>query len=859
MDLAVECVYKKIKEDFAMKKRIMSFIMVLAMSLSLLSFLGMGTASVKAAGSYQTWKQYDSAWGNKMLQTKNMATGGCRVTAMAMLLVKAGWKSESNFDPGVALDLFKQTGVVINGNMSEGNISKAVSGFHYCGSKNLQPMSRTDTINFIKNLYNQGYYCELLVKNGGHAVALESVVGNTINVVDPGYGARNAFDVYSLWSGSGINHVFWFSGSGTPASPVIDNNNPGSPYSVPARNLSSGSSGNDVKWVQQGLNEMIGASLSVDGIYGNATAYAVKVFQSNYGLTADGIVGTNTTNKMLEIWRAAKNKDTQEPTISEVSVSEVSLEGYRVSCTVMDNVGVTEVLFPTWTIKGGQDDLIWHKGSISGNKASFYVKAGDHKDGKGNYITHIYAKDAVGNQGFADAGVTNLSQLGSKQDLGDDFYGVIQNTTTQTVLQNTGQADPKNTNQANVVQAYRLSGAENQLWHFQKMKNGSYEITSLSDNKKLDYYGGRDITGTQVWAYIANGSDGQRWYFYKAADGVYYIQGAVCEDTLLDLYGCNNNDAANLVVHTINKSNAQKFAVKKYYKVSFLNDGAEVKTEWVAEGKSITAPDLNREGYTLSWDQDLSDVRNHITVNAVWTKKAEPEKIPDMPEATAEPDEEEWVVPTEEPDNGEGGRSTAKPSEGDWMMPTAEPSEGDWVMPTAEPNDRGGTISTIEPDREIWTVPTEFPNEKTWRESPTKKPGLSVNEKNNDLSQNEEKAVDDGGVHKELPESEKQGTEKKKLSKPVIKKLSNRKGGKVVVEIGKSVTNAQGYQIRYSTRKSMDSAKKVKIRGQYTLGKTIKKLKKNKKYYFRVRAYRTLNEKTYYSHWSACKSVKVRK
>lgn len=70
--------------------------------------------------------------------------------------------------------------------------------------------------------------------------------------------------------------------------------------------------------------------------------------------------------------------------------------------------------------------------------------------------------------------------------------------------------------------------------------------------------------------------------------------------------------------------------------------------------------------------------------------------------------------------------------------------------------------------------------------------------------------------------------------------------------------NATGYQIKYSTKKNMSNAKKVKTTN---LSKTIKNLKSGKRYYVKVRSYRKLKvdgkTKTYYSKWSGRKSVKT--
>lgn len=65
-------------------------------------------------------------------------------------------------------------------------------------------------------------------------------------------------------------------------------------YPVPQRTLREGSSGEDVKWLQEALNGAIEAGLPVDGKYGAATAAAVKEFQTRAGLAADGIAGEKT-------------------------------------------------------------------------------------------------------------------------------------------------------------------------------------------------------------------------------------------------------------------------------------------------------------------------------------------------------------------------------------------------------------------------------------------------------------------------------------------------------------------------------------------------------------------------------------
>ena len=68
-----------------------------------------------------------------------------------------------------------------------------------------------------------------------------------------------------------------------------------------------------------------------------------------------------------------------------------------------------------------------------------------------------------------------------------------------------------------------------------------------------------------------------------------------------------------------------------------------------------------------------------------------------------------------------------------------------------------------------------------------------------------------------------------------------------------------GYQIQYSTNSKFKSGNKtVTVKGYKNTSKKIKKLKKKKKYYVRIRTYMKVGKKTYYSGWSKAKSVKTK-
>ena len=90
-----------------------------------------------------------------------------------------------------------------------------------------------------------------------------------------------------------------------------------------------------------------------------------------------------------------------------------------------------------------------------------------------------------------------------------------------------------------------------------------------------------------------------------------------------------------------------------------------------------------------------------------------------------------------------------------------------------------------------------------------------------------------------------------------ISSAANTAAGKMTVKWAKN-TKATGYQIQYSTSSSFASGNKtITITKNTTVSKVIGSLKKGKTYYVRIRKYKTVSGKKYYSAWSAKKTVKI--
>ena len=101
----------------------------------------------------------------------------------------------------------------------------------------------------------------------------------------------------------------------------------------------------------------------------------------------------------------------------------------------------------------------------------------------------------------------------------------------------------------------------------------------------------------------------------------------------------------------------------------------------------------------------------------------------------------------------------------------------------------------------------------------------------------------------------KNGSRIVRLTAPVQYKPSSKASGKLTVR-WKKAAGASGYQIQYAASRSMRGSRTVSASA---LTRTLSGLKKGSTYYVRIRAYKKVSGKTYYSTWSSVKNAKVRK
>ena len=73
--------------------------------------------------------------------------------------------------------------------------------------------------------------------------------------------------------------------------------------------------------------------------------------------------------------------------------------------------GVKEILVPSWSLVGGQDDLIWHKATKQADGSyRATIKASDHKNSTGKYRADVYLVDKDGNRQYLTETVVDVDE-----------------------------------------------------------------------------------------------------------------------------------------------------------------------------------------------------------------------------------------------------------------------------------------------------------------------------------------------------------------------------------------------------------------------------------------------------------------
>lgn len=139
-------------------------------------------------------------------------------------------------------------------------------------------------------------------------------------------------------------------------------------------------------WTNWGLNEIDPNSGNADfsGLHTDYSLMSLRYF--NYD--------ERSTWKDKNLW-CDFFENAQSRNIKELHTEYISGNQMVLKCYVP--YGTTSVSFPTWTQANGQDDLIWHTGTVKyGTVAECTIDLSTHNKESGTYITDVYSCDKNG-------------------------------------------------------------------------------------------------------------------------------------------------------------------------------------------------------------------------------------------------------------------------------------------------------------------------------------------------------------------------------------------------------------------------------------------------------------------------------
>ena len=153
---------------------------------------------------------------------------------------------------------------------------------------------------------------------------------------------------------------------------------------------------------------------------------------------------------------------------------------------VVSPTGLKEVLIPSWSVAGGQDDLIWHKATRqSDGSYRATIKVSDHKNSVGQYQVHVHYLDQENKGRYITETVVEVRQSKPQGTLS------IENNNSSTgtfdaVIRNV--VAPKGLKEVLVPTWSDPNGPDDLVWHKAVLQSdGSYRATiKASDHKNED-------------------------------------------------------------------------------------------------------------------------------------------------------------------------------------------------------------------------------------------------------------------------------------------------------------------------------------------------------------------------------------
>ena len=347
------------------------------------------------------------------------------------------------------------------------------------------------------------------------------------------------------------------------------------------------------------------------------------------------------TNAGEEIYKPITNIDKTAPTATNIEIKNVTPAGYDVYVYgVKDNgSGVNRVQFPTWTEAKGQDDIQpnWQTGESSkGTKQAdgttwvYHVNITDHKTEAGEYNTHIYAYDNLGNgkcigtqkvtipmvkitydENYVKDGTTNkqtvekvynteLGTLRTPTRTGYTFAGWFTEATGGTQISSTTKTPVTDT-------TYYAHWNANPL----NFANQTISKTFSTSEQKADITGASNGTGNYTYTEKTEKNSAQKDTNYISINGTTIT---IAANTPADTY-------TYVIVATDNNSKVTKEATYtiKIERAKTANAGASDKTYNGTNQTGVTGTNVTWTGTTSAIDAGTYTANATPDANHAWS------------------------------------------------------------------------------------------------------------------------------------------------------------------------------------------------------------------------------------------------
>lgn len=221
----------------------------------------------------------------------------------------------------------------------------------------------------------------------------------------------------------------------------------------------------------------------MDGSY-RVTIKAVdhKGEAGNY--RADAYV-VDLTNKKHYIAEKVVSVNYSRPSASLVIENNNAVTGTfdAVVKNIIAPTGLKEILVPSWSLVGGQDDLIWHKATKQADGSyRATIKASDHKNSTGNYRADAYIVDNFNKRFYLTEKVVEVSQSRPSASLTIENNNVATGT-FDAVVRNI--VAPNGLKEVFVPSWSLVNGQDDLVWHkASKQADGSYRVTIKASEHK---------------------------------------------------------------------------------------------------------------------------------------------------------------------------------------------------------------------------------------------------------------------------------------------------------------------------------------------------------------------------------------